>query len=300
MYLDYWKLERRPFDERIDPQWFFPSGAHQGMWMQMRAIVERRHAVAILAGGVGAGKSMVAATLAEHFSDTHMAITVGSPCGTSNEVFQRILDELQRTSVASNEFSYRDFELADPSQLVKQQLARRVQAGQRIVAFVDAADHLPPHEFGELLGKLHELQAGNSCEMTTFVIGSPELLVRFGHLLRAGGRQAPQSILGSMAPTDSALYVRFRMQRAGGDPGIFTPEAIERIHDLSGGIPRRINRLCDVCLLVGYSKGCEVITDGVVWSAQPEIRLLAPSRTAAAPPTRRWRPMQRATCMTHR
>jgi hypothetical protein len=64
---------------------------------------------------------------------------------------------------------------------------------------------------------------------------------------------------------------------------------MELIHDLCAGIARRINRLCDLCLLVGYSKNCELITEGLVWTAQRELSVLAPSRTASHPPTRRWR-----------
>ena len=68
MYLDYWKLAQRPFDERIDPEWFFSSGVHQGVSIQMQAIVQRRQPIAMLVGGVGSGKSMIAANLARDWA----------------------------------------------------------------------------------------------------------------------------------------------------------------------------------------------------------------------------------------
>jgi general secretion pathway protein A len=96
-----------------------------------------------------------------------------------------------------------------------------------------------------------------------------------------------------MAPVDTALYIRHRMLRAGGDPTIFSDAAVELIHDLCGGLPRRINRLSDLCLLIGYSQNCDPITHSLVWTAQSEIRVLAPSRTPRTPHTRRWRPLGR-------
>jgi general secretion pathway protein A len=129
--------------------------------------------------------------------------------------------------------------------------------------------------------------------MTTLIIGSPELLLRTRRLPRQSDRLFPQCVLGAMAPADTALYVRHRMLRAGGDPEIFPAAAVEIIHDLCGGIARRINRLCDLCLLVGYSKNCDAVTPGLIWMAQGEIRFLAPSRTALAAPTRRWRAFRR-------
>src|SRR5207247_3557586 len=74
MYLDYWKLAQRPFDERIDPEWFFSSGVHQGVSIQMQAIVQRRQPIAMLVGGVGSGKSMIAANLADQCDESRTSI----------------------------------------------------------------------------------------------------------------------------------------------------------------------------------------------------------------------------------
>jgi general secretion pathway protein A len=327
MYMEYWKLARRPFDERIDPQWFFASGVHRGTRVHLQAIVDQEKPVALLVGAVGSGKSMVAASLADGLTESHPALALNVIPATALDTLQEMLDELHHSrrtesASASNEpgrvagCEYQpnrpahspdlpqrvvprrstvtseqchSGQLADAQERLRKQLSRRRLAGQHVVAFLDGADVLSDTELRKLLRALRELAGNETAAMTAFVIGSPELLGRSRRLTRDSERIFPQCLLGTMSPTDTALYVRHRVQRAGGDPEIFAPPSIALIHDLCGGVPRRVNRLCDLCLLAGYSKNCEFITEGLVWTAQQELSVLAPSRTAMAPPTRRWR-----------
>ena len=49
-------------------------------------------------------------------------------------------------------------------------------------------------------------------------------------------------------------YVQHRLAVAGAERTIFEPAATEALHQLSGGAPRQINRLCDLALLVGFAE----------------------------------------------
>ena len=293
MYLKHWKLLRRPFDERLDPSWFFGSAHHQGMLLKLRCVVNHREPIAILAGATGSGKSMVATTLADSLTtETHPAVYLHTPAESAGDVLRGILEELHHGGPRTLD----DAGGAPHAQLVQAlatQLARRAEAGQYPVVFMDAADLLPETEFHCLVRSLRDLNALRSPAMTTLFIGSAELLVRARRLGMSGADLFPQCVLGAMAPADTSAYVSHHLRLAGADSSIFTPAAMRLIHDLSGGLPRRINRLCDLSLLVGYSKNCERIDDGLVWTAQGEIRVLSSTRTATAPATRRWRPLGR-------
>ena len=48
-------------------------------------------------------------------------------------------------------------------------------------------------------------------------------------------------------------HVAHRLQQVGGRREIFDDDAIERLHVLAAGVPRRINRLADLALLVGFA-----------------------------------------------
>ena len=293
MYRKHWKLLRRPFDERLDPTWFFGSAHHQGMLLKLRCVVNQREPIAILAGAVGCGKSMVATTLADNLTtETHPAVYLHSPPETVADVLRGILDELHHggPSVTAKGDGEPHAQLV---QTLKTQLGRRAQAGQHPVIFLDAADLLPETEFHSLIRTLRDLTAVSAPAMTTLFIGSAELLVRARRLGVSGEALFPQCVLGAMAPADTAAYVNHRLRLAGADSSIFTPAAMQLIHDLSGGVPRRINRLCDLSLLMGFANDCEQINESLVWTAQGEIRVLSSTRTATAPATHRWRPLNR-------
>ena len=54
-------------------------------------------------------------------------------------------------------------------------------------------------------------------------------------------------------PAETQAYVRHRLKVAGGPVELFSTEAIARVHDSAGGIPRLINVLCDAALIYGYA-----------------------------------------------
>ena len=53
---------------------------------------------------------------------------------------------------------------------------------------------------------------------------------------------------------ETMAYVQHRLAVAGAERTIFEPAATERLHELSQGIPRQINRLCDLALLLGFAE----------------------------------------------
>ncbi|MDD5553439.1 MAG: hypothetical protein PHE18_06155, partial [Candidatus Omnitrophica bacterium] len=70
--------------------------------------------------------------------------------------------------------------------------------------------------------------------------------------------------LGRFGPEDTQNYILYRLQVSGRTQATFTAEAFSLIHGRSGGIPRRINNICDMCLLVGSSKQAGIIGEEIV------------------------------------
>ena len=63
---------------------------------------------------------------------------------------------------------------------------------------------------------------------------------------------------------DTARYITFRQEKAGGEDNVFTPEAMERVYEITEGVPRKINNLCDLSLLIGFSKNGKVIDPQII------------------------------------
>jgi general secretion pathway protein A len=95
------------------------------------------------------------------------------------------------------------------------------------------------------------------------LVGQPDLKIRLKHpgLSSFTQRIAVNFHLTALTHEETGQYIDFRLKKAGGKPGLFNPDAVELIHQASGGIPRSINILCDSAMVYGF--GYELKTIGV-------------------------------------
>jgi type II secretory pathway predicted ATPase ExeA len=125
--------------------------------------------------------------------------------------------------------------------------------GKRALLIVDEAQNLPSMSVEELR-MLSNFVQGNRPLLQTFLLGQPE----FRKTLQAPDmEQLRQRViasyhLGPLDPAETEAYIRHRLQVAGwqGDPS-FGQDAFAAIHEHAGGIPRRINVLCDRLMFLG-------------------------------------------------
>lgn len=91
--------------------------------------------------------------------------------------------------------------------------------------------------------------------------------------------------LGALSEAETAQYIRHRLSVAGLTGALpFDARALRLIHQLTRGVPRRINLLCDRALLGGYAGGHAQVTQAIVRQAAAEVF------DAATPPPRRGPP----------
>ena len=70
--------------------------------------------------------------------------------------------------------------------------------------------------------------------------------------------------LDQLSEKEPGEYIAHRLKVAGREKDIFTPSGIEYIYDHSGGIPRRINHMCDLSLLSGFGKKVDKIENDLI------------------------------------
>jgi hypothetical protein len=110
----------------------------------------------------------------------------------------------------------------------------------------------------EELRMLSNFQLGAHALLQTFLVGQPE----FRRILQSPGMsQLRQRVIaachiGPLDAADARGYIEHRLARGGwkGNPEI-TAQACAAVHEASGGIPRRINLICDRVLLSGFLSG---------------------------------------------
>jgi type II secretory pathway predicted ATPase ExeA len=103
------------------------------------------------------------------------------------------------------------------------------------------------------------------------LLGQPELKQRIEDIPQLEQRIAIKYHLDALTLEDTIGYIVHRIKVAGRDEAIFTKEAMESIYEYTGGIPRRINRLCDICLLAGFVKKSDQIDKSSVAEEASEL-----------------------------
>jgi putative secretion ATPase (PEP-CTERM system associated) len=245
MYEAFYHLQAKPFQLTSDPRFFFSSRGHRRAMAYLVYGVYQAEGFIVITGEVGAGKTTLANALARKLASQNVAL--GQVVSTHLEA-----DDMVRMVAAA-------FGLAQGGN--KAELLSRVerfllacqQQGKRAILMVDEAQNLPATSVEELrMLSNYVLEAKPLLQ--TFLLGQPT----FRRTLQSPEmEQLRQRVIASfhLAPMDSADtegYIRHRLQTVGwrADPS-FSADAFAAIHQYTGGIPRKVNVLCDRLLLMG-------------------------------------------------
>ncbi len=133
--------------------------------------------------------------------------------------------------------------------------------GVRTVLVIDEAQNLGVEGLEELR-VLSNLNAGKDLPLQTVLIGQPELrqTLRLQNLRQFAQRIVIDHHLEALNLEETIGYVRHRLTVAGGRSELFEPEALQRVYESTGGVPRLVNLVCDTALVYGFSDQRPVIT----------------------------------------
>lgn len=265
MYERYWQLERNPFDDS-DLRGFFRSETHQATLLKLRYLVENGKGTGLLVGGTGFGKTYLTQALAAELGESHGPfIHLVFPQLTPAELLAYLAAELgaadPETRHAGLDRVVRDIE---------QRLHELTEAGRHPVIIVDEAHLIEDVAVFQALRLLLNFQ-NQKCRFSLIFSGQHELLNTVRRLGQLDERVAVKCLLRALSREETAGYVSCRLEAAGATREIFQPEATAPLHQLSGGVPRRINRLCDLALLVGFADESRTISPEQVEAVSEEL-----------------------------
>ena len=258
MYKEFWSLSRYPFENCPDPDFFYFSPRHREALQWMSYGIRERKGALVLTGEVGCGKTVISRRVVRELpEDSYNVAVVVNPSLAPIDLLREILFQLGANPVPKAKIEV----LHELNTL----LLGGHRRGRHTVVIIDEAQAIRNAGTLEELRLLLNFQLNDGYLLTLILIGQPEWAERLSQLPQLEQRVAVTYNLSPLDRDETAGYVQHRMHLAGANgEEIFTPSALDMIHGVSGGIPRRINTLCDRALLTASQLGVRVVEEGLV------------------------------------
>ena len=270
MYARFFGLKREPFSIAPDPRFLFMSERHREALAHLLYGVDGGGGFVLLTGEIGAGKTTVCRCFLEQIPKRCNVAYIFNPKLTVNELLKSVCDEFGIPYAHEGPGGATVKDYLDP---LNEFLLRTHAVGQNNVLIIDEAQNLSADVL-EQLRLLTNLETNERKLLQIMLIGQPELrdMLALPELEQLAQRVVARFHLEALSAAETSQYIRHRLAIAGlKGPRPFEREAVERIHSLARGVPRRINLLCDRALLGAYSTGKAKVDRKVVDKAAAEV-----------------------------
>ena len=271
MYLDYWQLDAKPFEPGCDARTLFKSPTHQSALHKVRYAIENRRAAGLIAGLGGTGKTLLIETLREQLPEhCRPLVRVVFPQMTDRDLLVYLAEQLGAPP-------------ADPPRYTVEESLRRLEfvlsenarRNRHAIIVIDEAHLLEDTGLLEPLRLLLNLDFEGRPAFTLLLVGQPTLVPMIQRHGSLDERLDIKVLLAPLTAEETGEYIEHRLTAAGATRDVFSPDALAAAYQLTGGIPRRINRLCDLALLVGFADGQHTIDAAALNAVHQELVTVA-------------------------
>ncbi len=262
MYEQYWELKEKPFQNTPDPHFFYHSRQHEEALAKLTYAVKEGLGAGMLTGTFGCGKTVLGRVIIENLSaDVYKIAYINNPQLSYVDLLRSIVRHLKRVDLPQrlSELST-DYLL----ELLENILTNNVRDGGETVIIVDEAHSINNESVFDGLRMLLNFQLEDRFLLTLLLFGQSELKDKIEDIKQLEQRIAVKCHIDALNREEAGEYIFHRLRMAGQERPLFTEEAIDLIHQRSGGIPRKINRLCDMSLLAGAHMEISIINRGII------------------------------------
>jgi general secretion pathway protein A len=262
MYHDHWGLSESPYRDRLDPRFFHQSLVQEEALARMHFLVDERRRIGLLLGGSGTGKSLLLGVFTRQLRRNGSTPAALDLLGLSRRELLWQIAAAWSLPVG-HEADLFQLWRAVSDRMIEDRMQRRPS-----ILLCDNADEAS----AEVLADIHRLSVGDaSPENRTTIV----LAARPEHVRRLGGRLLELAALRiDLSPWDAeetTAFVSQTLSQAGRKQPAFDAEALDRLYQLTRGVPRRVSQLADLALLAGAGTGLERIDAETVDAAWQEL-----------------------------
>lgn len=265
MYLQHFGLAQYPFSLTPNTRYFLKLPSHQHAFDSLIAALDEDGCFSKVIGEVGTGKTMLCRKVLnalEPYQDKYLTAYIPHPILTEEATMHSFAEEL----------GLELDEGARYGEMLKQitsAILENAKDNKQVVLFIDEAQAMPEESL-KAVHLLTQALPSDKHPLQVVLFGQPELdEILDGPMLKQLQRSVSFSYtLPSLDLDGVAAYVQHRLSKAGysGDH-MFTPQALTKLYESSGGVPRLINILCHKALMVAFGKGERMVDDGHMQAA---------------------------------
>jgi general secretion pathway protein A len=275
MYSQHFGLTQDPFSIAPDPRYLFMSERHREALAHLLYGVGGSGRVAgggfvLLTGDIGTGKTTICRCFLQQIPTGCHVAYIFNPKLTVTELLQSVCEEFH---IETSRAGAAALTVKDYIDALNAFLLQSHANGESCVLIIDEAQNLASDVL-EQLRLLTNLETSERKLLQIVLIGQPELrhMLAQPELEQLAQRVIARFHLDALDVRESAQYIAHRLAVAGHVGATpFDRRALESIHRLARGVPRRINLLCGRALLGAWANGQHQVNRAIVRKAATEV-----------------------------
>lgn len=247
IYTEHFGLTERPFSLLPDPSFLYWSEAHRRAYTMLEYGLLTRAPITLITGEVGTGKTTLLHHLLKSVGEDVKIGLVSNAHGDRGELLRWVLMALSHP--APPQESYVDLFARFQACLIEE-----YAKGNRVILIFDEAQNLSRESLEELR-MFTNINANKDELLQLVLVGQPELrdIVRRPDMTQFAQRISSNYHLSPMDNATARAYIGHRLKLAGAKRHLFSKSATDLIHEVTHGVPRLVNQLCDLALVYAFN-----------------------------------------------
>lgn len=253
----YWECEKLPFNNVPDPNLFYMSRGHKEALSHLLYSIDKSQGIAVITGDIGSGKTLVSRvfinSIPEEKNDIAMIV---NPMLSHEDFLREILYQLGVEDSTNLKI--------DLLHTLNNRIIENRKKQKNTIILIDEAQLIKNDEIFEELRLLLNFHTNDRFLLNLILIGQEELKENIRRLKQLDQRIAVRYHLDALNRDESLKYMEYRMKQCGIKRNLFTLNASYKIYEYSSGIPRKINNICGLSMLIGCKAKKNMIDDKVI------------------------------------